>query len=65
MFWAIAGSAFVIYLIYRKLNAESVPAAASGEAPGGTIKAEIAALNAQITAIENKIAGSGSGGVGP
>jgi hypothetical protein len=64
MFWAIASSAFVIYL-YRKLNAESAPAAASGDAPGGTIEAEIAALNAQITAIENKIAGSGSGGVRP
>ena len=64
MFWAIASSVFVIYL-YRKLNAESAPAAASGATPAGTIEAEIAALNAQMAALESKIAGAGSGGVKP
>jgi hypothetical protein len=64
MFWAIASSAFVIYL-YRKLNAENTPAAASDDAPAGKIEAEIAALNAQIAAIESKIAGARSGSVKP
>jgi hypothetical protein len=64
MFWAIASSIFVIYL-YRKLNAESVPATASGAAPDGEIEAEIAALNAQIAAIESKLAGAGTGGAKP
>jgi hypothetical protein len=64
MFWAIASSIFVIYL-YRKLNAEKTPAATSGDAPAGTIEAEIAALNAQIAAIESKIAGASSGSVKP
>jgi hypothetical protein len=61
MFWAIASSIFVIYL-YRKLNAENTPAAASGDAPAGSIEAEIAALNAQIAAIEG---GARSGSVKP
>lgn len=57
MLWAIASSVFVIYL-YRKLNAQSasVPASASAD----TIEAEIAALNAEIGAIERKIAGASS-----
>ena len=64
MFWAIASSIFVIYL-YRKLSAESAPATASGDDPDGRIEAEIAALNAQIAAIESKIAGASSGSVKP
>jgi len=64
MFWAIASSAFVIYL-YRKLNAEKTPAVASADASADTIEAEIAALNAQIVAIEGKIAGATSGSVKP
>lgn len=58
MLWAIASSVFVIYL-YRKLNAESTPAPASGSAD--TIEAEIAALNAEIAALERKIDGTGRG----
>ena len=64
MLWAIASSIVVIYL-YRQLNAPSAPAATSGGVPAGTIEAEIAALNAQITALEGKLAGSGSGDVKP
>jgi hypothetical protein len=56
MFWAIASSIFVIYL-YRKLNAQSAP----GTATADTIEAEITALNAQIAALESKIAGAGGG----
>jgi hypothetical protein len=64
MFWAIASSVFVIYL-YRKLNAESAPVTASGDAAAGTIEAEVAALNTQIAALESKIAGARSGSVRP
>jgi hypothetical protein len=62
MLWAIASSVFVIYL-YRKLNARSAPP--SGSVPAGAIEAEITALNAHIAALENKVAGSSSGGVKP
>lgn len=64
MLWAIASSIVVIYL-YRQLNAPSTSAPASGGAPADTVEAEIAALNAQIAALENKIAGSSSGGAKP
>jgi|GEM_PF-3574091 len=52
MFWAIASSIFVIYL-YRKLNARNALATAS--APADSVEAELAALNASITALEVKI----------
>lgn len=52
MLWAIASSIFVIYL-YRKLNAESAPAPDKG--PAGTVESELAALNAQIAALEGKV----------
>ncbi|WP_424630457.1 hypothetical protein [Bradyrhizobium sp. SYSU BS000235] len=58
MLWAIASSVFVIYL-YRKLNAENIPAPAS--VPTDTIEAELAALNAEIAALERKLGGAGSG----
>ena len=64
MLWAIASSIVVIYL-YRRLNAESASAPAPGSASDGSIEAEIAALNAQIAALEDKIAGSGSVGTKP
>jgi hypothetical protein len=64
MLWAIASSIVVIYLD-RQINAPSTPAPASGDSPAGTVEAEIAALNAQIAALESKLAGSGSGGVKP
>jgi hypothetical protein len=64
MLWAIASSIVVIYL-YRKLNAENASAPASGGVPGDTIEAEIAALNAQITALESKITVTSSGSVKP
>jgi hypothetical protein len=51
MLWALASSAFVIYL-YRKLNAEIV--VASDNPPAGTLEAELAALNARIAALESK-----------
>lgn len=51
MVWALASSAFVIYL-YRKLNADSIPATDS--APADTLEAELAALNARIAALERK-----------
>jgi hypothetical protein len=60
MFWAIASSIFVVYL-YRKLKAESAPETAPAAAPADTIEAEITALNAQIAALESKIAGAGGG----
>jgi hypothetical protein len=64
MFWAIASSVFVIYL-YRKLNADKISAVASDGASAGTVEAEIAALNAQIVAIESKIPGASGGSVKP
>jgi hypothetical protein len=64
MFWAIASSVFVIYL-YRRLNAERTPTTVPGDAAADTIEAEITALNAQIAALESKIAGAGSGSVKP
>lgn len=62
MLWAIASSVFVIYL-YRKLNATSVAPPASG--PADTMEAEVAALNAQIAALESKLAKAGGGGGQP
>ena len=64
MFWAIASSVFVIYL-YRRLNAEELPPLHPEMPPAGTIEAEITVLNAQIAALESKIAGAGSGSVKP
>ena len=56
MFWAIASSIFIIYL-YRKLNAERVPVAESVSADN--MQAALAAIDARIAALENKI-GAGS-----
>lgn len=56
MLWAIASSVFVIYL-YRKLNATNEPASAGPASD--TVEAEIAALDAQIAALEGKAAGNG------
>ncbi len=64
MLWALASSAFVIYL-YRKLNAEEArgPAAPGDMAqsePGGsdpaqTLKMEIARLNERISSLESRL----------
>jgi hypothetical protein len=52
MLWALASSAFVIYL-YRSINTEN--ARAPGDAPANTAESEIAALNARISALERAI----------
>jgi hypothetical protein len=52
MLWALASSVFIIY-VYRKLNAESVPAPDSS--PANSVEAELAALDARIAALERKI----------
>jgi hypothetical protein len=52
MLWALASSVFVIYL-YRTLNAESAPTTA--EVAADSVEAEIAALNARISALESKL----------
>lgn len=64
MLWAIASSIVVIYL-YRQLNAPGASAPASGGTTADTVEAEIAALNAQIAALESKLAGAAGGGVKP
>ena len=52
MLWALASSAFVIYL-YRTLNAES--AKNTTQAPAESAEEELAALNARIAALESKL----------
>jgi hypothetical protein len=64
MLWAVASSAFVIYL-YRKLNAEEAVGAVDPEigspisSPGtgqvSAIDAEFDRLNARIRALESKL----------
>lgn len=52
MLSSLVCSAFIVYL-YRKLSAETRPAADSG--PADSLDAELEALNAQIASIESKI----------
>jgi hypothetical protein len=52
MLWALASSAFVMYL-YHTLNAES--ADYTPHAPPNSAEAELAALNARIAALERKL----------
>lgn len=64
MLWAVASSAFVIYL-YRKLNAEKAVGAAAAEngspiraastSPLSAVDAELAKLNDHISALEGKL----------
>jgi|APIni6443716594_1056825.scaffolds.fasta_scaffold3753600_1 hypothetical protein len=64
MLWAVASSAFVIYL-YRKLNAEEdvgavdpaigSPASSPGIGPVNTIDVEFDRLNERISALESKL----------
>jgi hypothetical protein len=58
MLWAIASSAFVIYL-YRKLNAPA--GAANVEGATSAIDAELTKLNSRIDALENLISGETRG----
>jgi hypothetical protein len=51
MIWAIASSAFVIYL-YRKLEATPGAAAVADSVPGNLIDAELAELNGRIDRLE-------------
>jgi hypothetical protein len=51
MIWAIASSAFVIYL-YRKLEATPASAAVDDSVPGNLIDAELAELNGRIDRLE-------------
>lgn len=60
MLWALASSAFVIYL-YRKLNAEAAPPASMTPA-AGTLEAELAALDKEISALESRLAATSTGG---
>jgi hypothetical protein len=52
MLWAFASSVFVVYL-YRKLNSETAPSASTA---AGTLKAELAALDEEISALESRLA---------
>ena len=64
MLWALASSAFVIYL-YRKLNAEeasgpAMPGNMAQAEPGGpdpaqALKMEIARLNERIRSLESRL----------
>ena len=54
MLWALASSVFVIYL-YRKLNAETAPSASTTPA-AGTLQAELADLDEEISALESRLA---------
>jgi hypothetical protein len=58
MLWAVASSAFVIYL-YRKLDAEAVgavdPASSPGTGRACALDAEFDRLDARISALESKL----------
>ena len=64
MLWALASSAFVIYL-YRKLNAEEASGSATpgemaqpepdGPDPAQALKMEIARLNERISSLESRL----------
>ena len=56
MLWAIASSAFVIYL-YRTLNATNGPETTDGDVPADTLGAELAKLSGRIDAIEKMTSG--------
>lgn len=58
MLWALASSAFVIYL-YRTLKAGSVDA--PDNEPADTVEAELVALDARIAALEGKVGKQASG----
>jgi hypothetical protein len=59
MLWALASSAFVIYL-YRKLNAEAAAPATTPVA--GTLESELVALDEEISALESRLAQTSTGG---
>jgi hypothetical protein len=62
MLWAIISSVVVIY-IYRQQDAESaVPSAGSS---ADTLESELAALSAQVAALESRIAVTNDGGIKP
>jgi hypothetical protein len=63
MLWALASSAFVIYL-YRKLNAGAAPPA-STPPEAGALEAELAALNEEISALEGRIGRTSTSGPAP
>ena len=52
MFWAIASSIFIIYL-YRKLNAERIPATENVSADN--LQATLSTIDARIAVLESKI----------
>lgn len=56
MLWALASSAYVIYL-YRKLNAASAPDAPDAGDGIRTIEAEFAELDAKIDRLESRLRG--------
>lgn len=56
MLWAIASSAFVIYL-YRSLNATNGPEATGGAVAADSLDVELAKLDSQIDAIEKMTGG--------
>jgi hypothetical protein len=62
MLWAIISSVVVIY-IYRQQDAENaVPSAGSS---ADTLESELAALSAQVAALESRIAVTNDGGIKP
>ena len=62
MLWAIISSVVVIY-IYRQQDAErAVPSAGSS---ADTLESELAALSAQVAALESRIAVTNDGGIKP
>jgi hypothetical protein len=61
MLWALASSVFVIYL-YRKLNAEAIPPASTTPVTG-TMQAELAALDEEVSALESRLARKSTGGL--
>lgn len=56
MLWAIASSAFVIYL-YRTLNATNDAETTVSDVPADTLDAELANLLGRIVAIEKMTSG--------